>query len=102
MSCNIKDERERLSRLASREDYRPAVADTVQGHKWMHSMILYQVVPEVEEPLSVEDQLSTMEENIRNLEDSIRSREDEFSERLQRLEGMLTQLVSMLTEKCAG
>ncbi|EKM57527.1 uncharacterized protein PHACADRAFT_206425 [Phanerochaete carnosa HHB-10118-sp] len=102
MSCNVKDEKERLSRFASREDYCSAAANTMQGHKWTHSMILYQVVPEMEEPLSVEDRLSSMEENIRNLEDSIRSREDEFSEQLQRLEGMLTQLVSMLAEKRAG
>lgn len=118
LECNSKDEHERLCHFASRDDYRPGAADAEDdSHKWAHSMILFQVIPEVSESPSVEDRLSTMEENMKSLEASIREREDEFSERmrnlevsirerenefgvrLQRLEGMLAQLVTKLVGK---
>ncbi|GJE85201.1 hypothetical protein PsYK624_012790 [Phanerochaete sordida] len=99
--CNKKDEAERLSRFASREDYRPTAANATPGHKWTHSMILWQHASEDEDSPSVEDRLSTLEENFRNLESSINSRQDEFSERLQRLEDLMGKLVSMLSKKPA-
>lgn len=94
--CNLKDEAERLSRFASREDYRPAAAAATRGHKWTHSMILWLPRIQEDETLSVEDRLSTLEQNMRDLEETIKTRDESLHKRIEGLEKMVMQLVTQL------
>lgn len=70
-----------------------------EGHRWFHSMILYQAVPEDVSVPSVEERLESLESDFKNLEASMQERQEELSGRLQRLEDMMSQLLSAVLEK---
>ena len=69
-----------------------------RGHRWFHSMILYQAVPETVSTPSMEERMESLENDFRSLETSVRERQDEFSERLERLEGMMSRILAAVLQ----
>lgn len=111
--CNAKTESDHVSLFSNWLQTKPSsnisestAGDTAtddtkdeEGHRWFHSMILYQAIPEAVEVPSVEDRLESLESDFKNLEATMQERQEELSERLQRLEDMMSQLLSAVLEK---